>query len=269
MKKQQYKMRVLINGRPVREYERPSDRSVFIEGREGTEYEIEIKNSSSKRILAVVSVDGLNVINGEVASPDSVGYIVGSFSSTKIKGFRYDEKTVGTFKFAKKTESYAASKGEEQNCGVVSVIFFEEKAERKRHPFANFSKPLPPYIPPRSRPNPFESPWTSPSIPNPYRFDNPIIVTCDTNVGATRSLGLKCETKNSNFGLGTSWGAKLMQETQEETFQRGGEVYSSNIYYTDRGGLVALGIDLSEKQQIEKLPQGFPKKYAVPPANWA
>src|SRR5512137_1155062 len=41
----------------------------FVVGRPGNEYAIRIRNCSDRRVLAVVSVDGVNVVTGETAAP--------------------------------------------------------------------------------------------------------------------------------------------------------------------------------------------------------
>ena len=48
----------------------------YVVGRPGNEYAVRIRNCSGQRILAVVSVDGVNVVTGETASPDQSGYVI-------------------------------------------------------------------------------------------------------------------------------------------------------------------------------------------------
>ena len=45
----------------------------WITGEPGHEYELRVRNCSDVRVLAVISVDGVNVISGETASPVAVG----------------------------------------------------------------------------------------------------------------------------------------------------------------------------------------------------
>ena len=49
-----------------------------IAGEPGHEYEIRIRNHGYGRLMAVTSVDGVNVITGRTASPDQSGYVVES-----------------------------------------------------------------------------------------------------------------------------------------------------------------------------------------------
>jgi hypothetical protein len=103
----------------------------FIQANPGSEYVIEVKNNHWKRVLAVGSVDGLNVLTGKTASEADSGYIIGAYSSEKIKGFRFSDDEWALFKFGYKFNgnTYAQSKedGSEKNCGVIGVRFFYEK----------------------------------------------------------------------------------------------------------------------------------------------
>src|SRR5512135_2037473 len=42
----------------------------YVVGQPGNEYGIHVRNCSDRRVLAVVSVDGVNVVTGETAAPD-------------------------------------------------------------------------------------------------------------------------------------------------------------------------------------------------------
>src|SRR5688572_19807611 len=42
----------------------------YVEGRPGNEYAVRIRNCTGERLLAVLSVDGVNAVTGETASPD-------------------------------------------------------------------------------------------------------------------------------------------------------------------------------------------------------
>src|SRR5947208_16314604 len=48
----------------------PKDGRRYIIGAPGHEYAVRIRNNTGERILAVTSVDGLNVASGETASPE-------------------------------------------------------------------------------------------------------------------------------------------------------------------------------------------------------
>ena len=59
-----------------------ADGERYIAGRPGNEYEVVIRNNTAEDLLAVVSVDGVNVVTGETASPGQSGYLIGAWRST-------------------------------------------------------------------------------------------------------------------------------------------------------------------------------------------
>lgn len=130
MYKNNVDMRVLVNGRPVREY--PHRGMTFIESRHGSNYSIKIKNDNGNRVMAVVSVDGLDVITGKPAEKTNKGYIVDAYSSTEIKGYRLSDTDSAAFVFVSKDKSYVANaaQGDKRNSGVIGIRVFEEKPEK-------------------------------------------------------------------------------------------------------------------------------------------
>jgi len=100
----------------------------FIEGKDGRTYSLVIKNVCHSRLEAVVSVDGLDVINGRPASTKNKGYIVNPGKTLTIKGFRTSEDAVAAFKFSSVSDSYASEKyGDTRNVGVIGLALFTEK----------------------------------------------------------------------------------------------------------------------------------------------
>jgi len=122
-----YKINILVNGNPCKKYF--FEGKTFIEAKEGSEYAIEIKNNNWSRILAVCSVDGLDILNGKLAKQDGPGYVVSGNNSARFDGFRVSDDKVAKFVFDYKNQSYAASKsdGSEKNVGVIGVRLFDEK----------------------------------------------------------------------------------------------------------------------------------------------
>ncbi len=99
----QYEVRVLIKGRPITEY--THNGQVFIEGRDGSNFEIEFKNLTPNRVEAVLSVDGLSIIDGKDAGPLSSGYVVGPHETIRIPGWKLTDEQVAAFQFAGKRGS--------------------------------------------------------------------------------------------------------------------------------------------------------------------
>ena len=62
------------------------DGQAFVAGAPGNEYAIRIRNRSSTDLLAVVSVDGVNAVSGQTASPAQGGYVIPARGYLEIKG---------------------------------------------------------------------------------------------------------------------------------------------------------------------------------------
>lgn len=101
----------------------------YILGQVGQRYSIRVRNPTSSRVEAVISVDGLDVIDGETATVTKRGYIVAPYSDIKVDGFRVSDDQVAAFRFSSVGASYAGRKGQARNVGVVGVALFAERAE--------------------------------------------------------------------------------------------------------------------------------------------
>lgn len=99
-----------------------------VAGEPGHEYEVRIRNRGRGRILAVTSVDGVNVINGRSAAPDQGGYVLDAYGSVEIDGWRKNMNEVAAFYFTSLPDSYAARTGRPDNVGVIGVAIFRERA---------------------------------------------------------------------------------------------------------------------------------------------
>jgi hypothetical protein len=120
-----YELEVRVNGKDITKYYH--EQHVFVAGKDKSSYTLRFKNNSPNRILAVVSVDGLSIIDGEPASFESSGYVVDPYSMVDIKGWRLNNDEVAKFIFGKKCDSYATKSEGATNAGVIGVAVFLEK----------------------------------------------------------------------------------------------------------------------------------------------
>jgi hypothetical protein len=105
----------------------------YVVGRPGNEYAIRIRNTTGRRLLAVVSVDGVNVVTGETAAPDQSGYVLDPGDYVNIQGWRKDLDRTAAFYFSDPGDSYAARTGRPHDLGVIGVALFREReVERPR-----------------------------------------------------------------------------------------------------------------------------------------
>ena len=98
----------------------------YVMGDAGDRYIIRVKNPTARRVEAVITVDGLDVVDGEPGDLNKRGYIVPPYGELNVEGFRTSEANVATFRFSSVGDSYAGKKGKARNVGVIAVALFEE-----------------------------------------------------------------------------------------------------------------------------------------------
>jgi hypothetical protein len=99
---------------------------LYVAGEPRHQYELRVRNSSADRLLAVTSVDGVNVISGETAAQKQSGYVLDAWDSVSIEGWRKSLDEVATFYFTRLDDSYAARTGRPNDVGVIGVALFRE-----------------------------------------------------------------------------------------------------------------------------------------------
>jgi len=100
----------------------------YVQGNLNERYTIRVTNPTARRVEAVVTVDGLDVVDGEAGDLRKRGYIVPAYGEVRIEGFRTSLSDVATFRFSSVDGSYAGKKGKARNVGVIAVAIFEETA---------------------------------------------------------------------------------------------------------------------------------------------
>jgi hypothetical protein len=98
----------------------------WVAGRPGARYAIEIRNATGARLLAVTSVDGVNVLSGATAGWDQSGYVFDPLERYQISGWRKSNSEVAAFTFTDSSSSYAARTGRPASIGVIGVALFRE-----------------------------------------------------------------------------------------------------------------------------------------------
>jgi hypothetical protein len=99
----------------------------WIAGRPGAKYSIEIHNRLGERLLAVTSVDGVNVLSGETAAWDQAGYVFEPGERYQVTGWRKSDAEVAAFTFTESPNSYAERTGRPANVGVIGVALYRER----------------------------------------------------------------------------------------------------------------------------------------------
>ncbi len=99
----------------------------FVIGQPGQRYAIVLENLTNARVEAVLTVDGLDVINGQPGSTENRGYLVRPHGTIVVDGFRRNTTTVAAFRFGGVEGSYAEDRGSARNVGVIGVALFAER----------------------------------------------------------------------------------------------------------------------------------------------
>lgn len=261
-----YELQVLIGGAPARTFRH--DGETFVLGLLGERYTLRVVNRSGRRIEAVVSVDGRDVIDGMRADwREKRGYLVPAWGSVDIDGWRLSHREAAAFRFSTVSESYAAKIGNAREVGVIGVAIFPERW----------------YPPPRRLYMPSPVPWNSglrgdferqprgESVP-PAEEKAP----APPAPSASPSAPLVHKSAERP-GLGTEFGEAFSSQVTEVPFERALQrpEVAIGARYDDRAGLVALGVDVDGGAMTEaKLRRGaepFPvleRNYAEPPPGW-
>jgi hypothetical protein len=100
----------------------------FVVGEQGRRYSILVRNKSDLKLEIVLSVDGLDVIDGRKASVLKRGYLLAPRAEFAVEGFRQSTDMVAAFRFSPVRESYANEKYHNtRNVGVIGVAAFNER----------------------------------------------------------------------------------------------------------------------------------------------
>ena len=118
----------------------------WVAGRPGANYSIDITNRTGRRIMAVVSVDGVNAITGKTASatPDD-GYVFNPWQNWGITGWRKSDSHVAAFYFSESDASYASRTGRPRDVGVIGVALFRERPVEPVRPAPPVQRRAPTY----------------------------------------------------------------------------------------------------------------------------
>ncbi|HUQ08565.1 MAG TPA: hypothetical protein VM261_39005 [Kofleriaceae bacterium] len=100
----------------------------YVHGANGERYTVRVTNPTDQRIEVVVSVDGLDVIDGETGDLRKRGYVVQPHGTVLVEGWRTSLSDVASFRFSSVKGSYAGKKSKARNVGVVAVAIFAEQA---------------------------------------------------------------------------------------------------------------------------------------------
>src|SRR5262245_36001497 len=79
----------------------------WIVGKPGNEYAVRVRNRLGEEVLGVVSVDGVNVVTGQTATPQQSGYVLPAHQMLDVNGWRKNLGSTAAFYFTALGDSYA------------------------------------------------------------------------------------------------------------------------------------------------------------------
>src|SRR6266478_2388695 len=122
-----FTVEVLVDGRRLTEYAARGRR--YVEALEGAEYEVRVHNPTSARVAVALSVDGLNSIDARHTSAwDAHKWVIEPYGTISVRGWQMSGESARRFYFTTERDSYAAKLGQAANLGVISAVFFRERA---------------------------------------------------------------------------------------------------------------------------------------------
>jgi hypothetical protein len=270
----------------------------YVLGEHGGRYTIRVANPSSRRVEVVVSVDGLDVIDGKAASFGKRGYVINPYGDVRIEGWRTSFSSVAAFRFGRVADSYAARTGSARNVGVIGVAVFTEREPvisrplipRHRHyygdedylgrrdgagtaPEAKARKA--PAKPSAAPPATAKAPSADKSAPSGGAG------RAESESSAQAYRGYRRYIPQERPGLGTEFGEQRGSQVQLTTFVRlsSRPAGYAELRYNDEGGLARLGIhfhshhyvdddDLWQRETANPFPAGRSFAAPPPPRQW-
>ena len=211
----------------------------WVAGRPGARYAIRARNAMGERIMAVMSVDGVNVVTGETAGVGQNGYVFGARERSDITGWRKSDSQIAAFEFAAAGNSYASRTGRPDDVGVIGVAMFRER----------MPEPPPPPVTPYPRRDEFgdrERRSESSSLGDARAKAAPG-AAADKSVAAESAAspsGSMARQSAPSPSLGTAHGRRETSYVGKTTFERAQSSPDEviRIHYDSRENLVAAGV---------------------------
>ena len=246
------------SGRTLPLYEHRGD--LYVAGEPGHEYEIRLRNTGDPRVLAVTSVDGVNVVTGRTAATDQPGYVVDGWSSARIDGWRKNLGEVASFFFTTLRRSYAARTGRPDDVGVIGVAMFREASRQATPPPWGASRDE------GERRSGSGNGSRERSNASPAAPASAGAADATTDSGR-RAAAAAAERPANEPSLGTGHGARRESPVVRTPFERGSDTPDTvvRIYYDSWRQLVARGVIEPERPVAQRRPEPFPGGFVADP----
>jgi hypothetical protein len=210
--------------------------SVFVAGQMGERYNIRLRNNTGERVEAVVTVDGRDVVSGQLGDYRTQrGYVLEPYGSVVIEGFRQSLDHVAAFRFTDVGDSYSARWGTPQHVGVIGVAVFKEHQPRR------VRRPAP--IATRPYYEPYYGTYDDRAAEAPASADAPASKQSSAPRGGAHAEAAREYSPSPR--LGTQYGETTHSAVREVTFERRNKRRPDavmTVYYDSAENLRARGI---------------------------
>ena len=122
-----FEVEVLVGGVPLDKY--PARGRSYVEALRGEEYAIRVRNPLPVRVAVALSVDGLNTIDARRSSAwDASKWVIPPYGTITVSGWQISRERARSFYFTDERDSYANKLGRPEDLGLISAVFFRERA---------------------------------------------------------------------------------------------------------------------------------------------
>ncbi|MFT3761147.1 MAG: hypothetical protein QM761_00760 [Pseudoxanthomonas sp.] len=220
----------------------PHRGDAWIAGAPGHRYGVRLTNTTGRRVLVVLSVDGVNAVSGQTADPSQAGYVLDPWESTEVSGWRKSLDEVAQFVFTDLGDSYAARTGRPRNVGVIGIAVFEERPQ--------YIRPAPPVARERA-------------------YGEPAAAEAAAPAAGAKSVA----ADSARQRIGTGHGEREWSPVGQTQFVRASRspAQVDEVRYDDVRRLVALGIVPRTdpyRRDGRDAPRAFPGGFVADPPTW-
>ncbi|MEP6722608.1 MAG: hypothetical protein ABJA77_14270 [Variovorax sp.] len=249
-----------------------ADGQRYVAGRPGARYGITIRNLRRERILVVMSVDGINVLNGQTAGWNQDGYVLGPLDAGQIAGWRKSDREIAAFEFTAPADSYASRTGRPLDLGVIGVAVFSERRPEPR--------PVPPPVM-QSAPTQDRAAANKAAAPAEAEAAAPAPAAPAGSLGAGAAsdaapspLARRERSAMAEQKLGTGHGQREESVITHTRFERARNTPDEVIAlrYDSRANLIRMGVIPDPDERVAR-PRAFPQNPQAgyvpdPPTRW-
>jgi hypothetical protein len=232
------------------------DGRLFVAGEPGDRYSLRVTNHTGRRVLVVLSVDGVNILTGDTANYSQDGYVFDPYQSYEVTGWRKSTTQVAAFTFAPLPQSYAALTGRPADVGVIGMAVFNERVP-----------PPEAYVAPETGSDSTSSDRASSRVDDEVSAQRreslapppPAAAEQSARGGLAAPSGAFAKAEPLDERLGTGHGAREWSEVTTVDFERASSYpqFVRQIEYDTRDHLIASGV-IPGRHYDHRRPNPFP-----------